>query len=485
MEGPDMNAEKPKFRANQNSQLKTPVFYSRKHSADSTSSGKNSSQVEKTALYAVSRNLSKKRLSLLIKESKNTLESLHESEEKIHQFNHQLSCISQDTCSVIGKDFFNSLAQSLASVFGVRYVIVGKITGTTDEKVKTLAFWDGSNIAKNFAYNLKGTPCEKMAEGSISHFPHSIQKHFPDDLFLAEHRIESHLGIPMFNAKKQLVGLLSIMDKKPISHYDHYSSILNIFAARCVSEMERMNAEVKLESKAQELKKSNQALKDFISLASHDLRGPAGKITLFSERLAEKADHLEPESKECLMRMQNSALRMQELIDDLQVFSQTAIQTELSKKINLEKVFKEIISDLDLLPLKNDGQILVDPLPTIEGDLDQIRLLFQNLLSNAIKFHDPDKSQEIKIYSHPCGNNNWEVSVKDQGIGFDEKYKDRIFRPFERLHGKSAYKGTGMGLAICQKIAENHGGFIKAQSQPGQGACFTVVLPATHCETDN
>ena len=245
-----------------------------------------------------------------------------------------------------------------------------------------------------------------------------------------------------------------------------------------------MNAKAQLEYKAQELKKSNQALKDFISLAAHDLRGPADKITLFDEQLAEKVDHLESESKDYLMLMQKSALKMQELIDDLRIFSQTAIQVELSKKINLEKVFKEIIPDLGLLPLKNDGQILVDPFPTIEENLDQMRLLFQNLLSNAIKFHDPDKLQEIKIYSRPCGQDNWEVSVEDPGIGFDEKYKDRIFRPFEKLHGISAFKETGMGLAICQKISENHGGFIKAESQPRESSCFTLVLPTTHCEVD-
>jgi signal transduction histidine kinase len=472
-----MNANRSKLQAKQNLSAKTPNLSRKKHERSTSLS-------DNTALHAVSRDQSSKRLSLLIEKSKKTLASLQKSEEELHQLNHQLSSISQSTCSVIGDEFFFNLAQSLASVFGVRYVIIGKITGITNEKIKTLTFWDGNKIAENFVYALKGTPFEKVVDDKVSFFPNAIQEHFPDDLFLFENNIESYLGVPMFNAEKQLIGILSVMDKKPISHYDHFSSILNIFAARCASEMERMNAETQHDSKAQELKKSKQALKDFISLASHDLRGPAGKITLFGERLAEKIDHLEPESKEYLVRMQKSALKMQELIDDLLVFSQTAIQAEPSRKINLEKVFKEVIIDLGLSLLKNDGQILIDPLPTIEGNLAQLRLLFQNLLSNAIKFHDPDKLQEIKIYSRSCGQNNWEVSVKDRGIGFDEKYTDRIFRPFERLHGKNEYKGTGMGLAICQKIAENHGGTIQAQSQPGQGACFTVVLPATHYEID-
>ncbi len=476
-----MNSKKSKFRTHQNLPMKTSILSSLKHSKNSNTSGKGLSHISNTALYAVSRNQSTKRLNKIIKESRKTQESLHNSEEKLHQINHQLSCISQSTCSVIGYDLFNNLSQSLAYVFGVRYVIIGKVTGTEREKVKTLAFWDGNKIAENFVYDLKGTPCEKVVNRGVCYFP-NVQKQFPDDLFLVENHIMSYLGVPMFNIEKQLIGLVSVMDEKHIPHYDHYSSILNIFAARCASELERLNAEAQLESKVQELKKSNQALKDFISLASHDLRGPACKIAQFGKLLSEKVDCLEPESKECLMRMQNSAFRLQELIKDLQVFSQAAITTELSKKINLEKVFNEIIMDLGLLPLKNDGHILVDQLPTIEGDLDQIRLLFQNLLSNAIKFHSPGKLQKVKIYSHPSGQNQWEVSVKDQGIGFDEKYKDRIFRPFERLHGKNDYEGTGMGLAICQKIAENHGGNILVQSEPGHGSCFTVVLPTTHSE---
>lgn len=476
-----MNSKESKFRTDRNPPLKTPVLSSQKYSKNSNPAGKNLSRINNTALYAVSRNQSMKRLNMLIGKSKSSLESLQDSEAKLNQFNHHLSTVSQSTCSVIGNEFFNKLSQSLAQVFEVNYVIIGKTTGTNGEKVKTLAFWDGSNIAENFTYDLKGTPCEKVVNRGICYFP-NVQESFSNDLFLVEHNILSYLGVPIFNIKNQLIGLIAVMGETLIPRYEHYWSILNIFAPRCASELERMHAETQLESKAQELKKSNQVLKDFIALASHDLRSPACKIAQFGQRLSEKVDCLEPESKDYLLRMQNSALRMQELINDLQVFSQTSIKTELTNKINLEKVFKEIIADLGLSPLMNDGRILVDTLPTIEGDLYQVRLLFQNLLSNAIKFHSPDRLQKINVYSRPCGQNNWGISVKDQGIGFDEKFKGRIFLPFERLHSKSEYKGTGMGLAICQKIAENHGGNILAQSKPGHGACFTVVLPASHSE---
>ena len=126
---------------------------------------------------------------------------------------------------------------------------------------------------------------------------------------------------------------------------------------------------------------------------------------------------------------------------------------------------------------KSKANIHFSSLPTIEGNRSKIKQLFQNLLSNAIKFHEEDKHPKIEIISRLSKQGGWEISFKDQGIGFDEKYKNRFFRPFERLHGRYEYEGTGMGLAPCQKIVENHGGAIFVGSQPGQGTCFSVIFP--------
>ncbi|MBT6596438.1 MAG: hypothetical protein HOB34_10100, partial [Nitrospina sp.] len=140
-------------------------------------------------------------------------------------------------------------------------------------------------------------------------------------------------------------------------------------------------------------------------------------------------------------------------------------------------ILKETIINLELSLQKSDGNVFVGPLPSINGNLTQVRQLFQNLLSNAVKFHEEGKPPEVEIHSDLNEQGGWEISIKDQGIGFDEKYKDRIFRPFERLHGRNEYEGTGMGLAICRKIMENHGGTLLVDSQLGQGACFTVTFP--------
>lgn len=442
----------------------------------------NSSSSGNTAYYSVSRNASMKRLNLLVEESRKNQESLAKSEEKIRLFYDQLSSISQATSSIIGHEFFNQLVQSLSSVFGVRYAFIGKIVDISANTIRTMALWNGKDMAENFTYCLKGTPCEQIIARKSCFFPKGIQKIFTKDKFLVDWNIHSYLGVPLINSEQQPIGLLSLMDDKPLVHYDHYHSILNIFAARCVSEIERMNAEFQLKTKTLELVKSNQALKDFVSIASHDLQEPLRKIITFGSRLAEKEGELNPESKDYLHRMQKTSLRMQELIDDLLLFSKASTHAEPFKKTDLKVVISEVIADLELLLQKNDGNILVGSLPTLDSSPSQIRQLFQNLMSNAIKFHAEDKPPKIEIHSHLNDQGDWEISVQDQGIGFDEKYRERIFRPFERLHGRSEYEGTGMGLAICRKIVEGHGGTILVESQVGKGTCFKVIFPQNHSQ---
>ncbi len=466
-----MSAKNSKFRIKQNLTHKKPAIIPQPEQ-------KNSARQNNTAFYAVSRNASMKKLNLLIEASEKNRDSLQKSEEKIQIFYHQLSSISQNTSAVIGIEFFNNLVQNLTSAFGMRYASISTLEDLPAKTLRTIAFWDGSNITANFTYDMEGTPCEKVMRQETCFFPQDVQKHFPSNQFLFDWGVHSCLCVPLLNADTHPFGVLSVMDDKPIPHYDHYHSILKIFAARCASELERMDIEARLKRKTQELEKSNLAMEDFVSIASHDLQEPLRKIVTFGSRLTEIEHDLKRESKEYIDRMQKTAFRMQNLIEDLLLFSKASTQTEPLKKVNLKTVLKEVLTDLELLLEKNNGTlILIGTLPTIEGNPFQIRQLFHNLLSNAIKYHDEDKPPNIEINSFLNKQGGWEIFFKDQGIGFDEKYKNRIFRPFERLHGRDKFEGTGMGLAICKKIAENHDGTISVTSQPGQGTCFSVTFP--------
>lgn len=240
----------------------------------------------------------------------------------------------------------------------------------------------------------------------------------------------------------------------------------------------------------QELARSNAELQQFASVASHDLQEPLRKIQTFGNRLKDKyGEVLTAQGLDYLERMQNAAQRMQVLIDDLLILSRVTTKAQPFTPVHLTQVAQEVLSDLEVLIQQTGGCVTLSELPIIDADPIQMRQLLQNLIGNALKFHRQDQQQVVKIYSQkiehleniPTGGSpeaDWcQIIVEDNGIGFDEKYLDRIFNVFQRLHSRSEYEGTGMGLAICRKIAERHGGSITGESTLGQKAKFIVTLP--------
>jgi light-regulated signal transduction histidine kinase (bacteriophytochrome) len=201
---------------------------------------------------------------------------------------------------------------------------------------------------------------------------------------------------------------------------------------------------------------------------------------VFSDRLQSRyAAKFDSTGLDYLNRMQNSTRRMQTLINDLLDFSRVTSKGQPFQTVELDKVAREVLDDLETRIEQLGGRVDLEKLPRIEADPIQMRQLLQNLLSNALKFKRPELAPVVKIWSQSSPSNplNCELIVKDNGIGFEEKYSERIFGLFQRLHGRLDYEGTGIGLALCRKIAERHGGGILAQSQPDEGATFIVTLP--------
>ncbi|SPD71975.1 putative Histidine kinase [uncultured Desulfobacterium sp.] len=227
------------------------------------------------------------------------------------------------------------------------------------------------------------------------------------------------------------------------------------------------------------LEKSNRDLEDFAHVSSHDLQEPLRKIQTFSNMLITGYQEL-LDDKACdfLKRMQRAAERMQDLITDLLKYSRVRTRPEPFTMVGLKDSAVESVTDLNIMCEETQAEILIDDLPLIEADPVQMRQLFQNLFGNALKYHGKH-APVIRVYSVQSPFDGFcEVHVKDNGIGFDEKYLDKIFDPFQRLHGQSSpYSGTGMGLAICRRIVERHGGSITARSLPGEGSTFIVRLP--------
>lgn len=267
--------------------------------------------------------------------------------------------------------------------------------------------------------------------------------------------------------------------------------IPEILKAKVAFFAEAFKNKEKLRYQAEELARSNAELQEFAYIASHDLQEPLRKIQAFGERLNTKASELlDKQCKDYLDRMMNASERMQHLISDLLKYSRVTTQARTFIPIALSEVVREVLSDLETRIEQENGCVDVGNLPTIEIDPLQIRQLFQNLISNSLKFHKDGIAPKIIIRSEfigKVGNDSLptsseqlcRITVQDNGIGFDEKYLDRIFKIFQRLHGREKYKGTGIGLALCHKIIKRHGGHITAKSKPGKGATFIITLPAT------
>jgi PAS domain S-box-containing protein len=279
--------------------------------------------------------------------------------------------------------------------------------------------------------------------------------------------------VPWRDRQGQIVGTVGIT--RDIHDLKQTQEALRLFTAR--------------------LEHSNRELQDFAYVASHDLQEPLRKIVVFGDRLKEKVDAMpakDSEARDYRERLQKAASRMQTLISDLLTFSRVTSKAQPFAPVDLKTLASEVMADLEGRIEQVKGRVEIGPLPTIEAEALQIRQLLQNLIGNALKFHRPEESPvvtvEARIFSGRLPQSAsdtadqplCELTVSDNGIGFDEKYLDRIFNVFQRLHTRGLYDGTGMGLAIARKIVLYHGGDITAQSKPGHGARFIIVLPVAH-----
>jgi two-component system sensor kinase FixL len=278
-----------------------------------------------------------------------------------------------------------------------------------------------------------------------------------------------------------LIGNVSLVPSEPGGDMIMYGTLIDISVLK--------QSEEKLKEFARKLERSNEELARFAYIASHDLQEPLRKVQAFAGRLKTKyGDLLTGEGQDYLERMVGAASRMQVLITDLLQLSRVTTKGAAFTHTDLGQILREVVSDLEIQIENVGGAVTAGYLPTIEADATQMRQLFQNIIGNALKFNRRDVPPRVdikyQVEQDQNGNQGSDSSgqvcrilIKDNGIGFDAKHAERIFSPFQRLHGRGEYEGTGIGLAVCKRIIERHGGLISAQSVPGVGSTFIVTLP--------
>jgi signal transduction histidine kinase len=362
------------------------------------------------------------------------------------------------------------------------------ITAIRDEQNTIIDFrMDTAN--KAVIHSLSRTPDELVGQSLLTVFPGNRDNGFFDLYVRVVNTEQSEQTTQYYRDELGLEGWFEISAVKQ----DGESVVVtfNNITHLKQSEQTAQQQAAKLNEANEELKRSNESLQQFAHIASHDLQEPLRRIQSFSDLLQSQfADSLSDGEKDMVRRIQKSAGRMQSLVKDLLFYSQLSSQPDSFKMILLTDIVEDVLSDLEMTIIEKEATIKLSPLPKVLGNVSRLRQLFQNLIANALKFSSAGIAPFIQIDVREASPGElpetlqsatrlafWLITIKDNGIGFDMRYRDRVFTPFQRLHSPVTYSGTGIGLAICQRVAQNHGGAIDVDSEVGNGSTFKLFLP--------
>ena len=395
--------------------------------------------------------------------------------------------IGQIFLTVPYEDMYSEVLTIVLEALGSKYGVFGYIDEKGDLIIPTMTrtVWDKCDVKEKdiiFPRNTWGKSSwpksirEKKFNYSNIRSPLIPKGHIP---------IERHINMPIIH-RGEVIGLLQVANKKEdyverdiqllrkIS--DFIAPVLNARLQRDRMQEAQENSLKQLKAREKELKRSNKELEQFAYVASHDLQEPLRMVSSYTQLLEKRyKDQLDQDAKDFIGFAVDGANRMQRLINDLLSYSRVNTRGQPFITVDSQSVLGQAIANLHSHIEETGAVVTTDNLPEIKGDESQLLRLFQNLIENALKFSGSE-SPRIHI-SAKNQKNSWLFSIKDNGMGIDPKYKDKIFVIFQRLHSKTEYKGTGIGLSICKRIVERHGGHIWVESTLNEGSTFYFTIP--------
>ena len=397
-----------------------------------------------------------------------------------------LRSLATNTSSHNSEDFFKYCVKSLAELYNSRYAFIGLIKENKTD-VRTLSVWAGDRHVDNFEYELEGTPCNDIITFNKELIPRDVRTLYPNDELLHQMGIDSYFGAPLITKDLGVIGVVSVMDTKPMQPDEWTSPVLSLFASRIALEVLRKHAveklvsvnmelEERVQKRTQELEALNVELKAFCYSVSHDLRAPVRAINSFIEIVFEDFfDQLPDVALHYLNRVKASGEKLDELITSMLSLSQVSRKDIVHKKINLSKLFANCFDDIQALNADRKIEIHIEPDIITWGDEGLLRIACENLSSNAWKYTEKTPKPIISIGTTRLDDNKV-IYIKDNGDGLDMKYAQRLFQPFQRMHSPKEFEGIGIGLATTQKVVSRHDGKIWVEAEKGKGATFYFTL---------